>query len=82
MVRQAAGRQERAGVGGVGAHGPPAVTLARILKTSSATGGAALGSACESPGPPGFLSGTQGGSLPTWSLQSLGRSYRSKRYQV
>lgn len=42
-------------MGGVGAHGPPAVTLARVLKTSTATGGAALGSACESPGPQGFL---------------------------
>lgn len=45
VVRQAAGRQERAGVGGVGVYGPPAVTLARILKTSTVTGGAALGSA-------------------------------------
>lgn len=37
MVRQAAVRQERAGVGGVGAHDPPAETLACILKTSTAT---------------------------------------------
>jgi hypothetical protein len=83
VVRQAAGRQERAGAGGVGAQGPPASTLACVLQASTAAGGAALWEVhANFRDPQGFLAEPWEEALPTWSPQGLGHSCRGLRNQA